>query len=153
MEVKLDAFITTAKKAYSNGFEKYGNSMQHYEVCTFVDLIFAAVNRCKTVLNGESKVNDTLHSECIKVYNLAVDLLLLHDKNGNFKNRDVVIRYLEDTRNKKNHDYGNAWIDFAPLSIADILINKIIRIKNGADFVAEIEDVANWAMYLSVKLE
>jgi hypothetical protein len=71
------------------------------------------------------------------------------------KTRDLMIR--------KNHDYGEAWRDMRVSSLVDLILMKLLRVKQiedhaGATKVSEgidanYQDIANYAIFALIMLE
>ena len=69
--------------------------------------------------------------------------------------RDLMIR--------KNHDYGEAWRDMRVSSLTDLILMKLLRIKQiedlgGKTLISEgldanYQDIANYALFALIKLE
>ena len=64
---------------------------------------------------------------------------------------------------KKNHDYGEAWRDMRQESITDLILMKLLRIKqieenDGQTLISEgvegnYADIVNYAMFALIKIE
>jgi hypothetical protein len=76
---------------------------------------------------------------------------------------DGALAQTRDLMNRKNHDYGEAWRDMRVSSLTDLILMKLLRIKQledlqggakvseGAD--AGYMDMANYALFALIHLE
>lgn len=63
---------------------------------------------------------------------------------------------------KKNHDYGEAWRDMRPTSFTDLILMKLIRIRqieknNGQTIISEgidagYQDIVNYSIFTLIKM-
>ena len=74
--------------------------------------------------------------------------------------------YIEQTKNlmlNKNHDYGEAWREMRVSSLTDLILQKILRVKQiednkGKTLVSEgidanYQDMINYAVFAMIHLE
>ena len=68
----------------------------------------------------------------------------------------------KDLMNDKNHDYGEAWRDMRVSSLTDLILQKLLRVKqiednSGQTIVSEgidanYQDIVNYAVFAMIHL-
>lgn len=110
------------------------------------DQIFIKAERIRNI--QESSVNmvgDSVESELIGIINYAVIALIIHSwENTEHPDPEVLDEELEnlydhqinlafETMKKKNHDYGEAWRKMRISSMTDMILMKLLRLKQIED--------------------
>lgn len=119
------------------------------------------------------KINEDISSEFIGIINYSIIALIQlelekQDKEKEIPNQTILELYDEfSNRAKKlmqdkNHDYGEAWREMRVSSIVDLILMKIMRLKQiednqGKVFVSEgveanYNDIINYAVFASIKI-
>jgi hypothetical protein len=105
-----------------------------------VDQIFIKALRIRTIQDLQTqKVGDTINSEFKGIVNYAV-IGLIQLALGNPQVEELPVEQVEklylqyvdfarQTMLDKNHDYGEAWRDMSQESFADLILMKLMRIK------------------------
>ncbi len=140
---------------------------------SFTDQIFIKAARIRSIQeSGKNLVGDSLNSEFIGIFNYCIMALMKHAYPekfviGNTISNDELINFFDEQvqkiyelRQKKNHDYGEAWRDMRISSITDLILMKLLRIKQietnaGATLVSEpiesgFQDIVNYALFALV---
>ncbi len=160
-------------------FEKktrdYGTSWRVLRLPSLTDQIFIKANRIRSIQEtGENLVGDAIEPEFVAMVNYAVMALmqceLLHEGNTNLELclDDAVTLYdkhLGETvalMRKKNHDYGEAWRQMRVSSMVDLILMKLLRIKQiedngGRTLVSEgveggYADIINYSLFCLILL-
>lgn len=138
--VQFDEVIKSCKDIFIKKTKDYGTSWRVLRAISVVDQIFIKALRIRTIQEKkEQKVGDDIASEFKGIINYAV-IGLIQLKLGNPAVEDVSadeasVWYDEQvTVSKKimldkNHDYGEAWRDMSQQSFADLILVKLLRIK------------------------
>ena len=146
----------------------YGTSWRVYRTISVVDQIYIKAKRIRTIQQkGTQKIGDDIQSEFKGILNYAIIGLIQLDKENDetedlpveevatLYNEKVVIakKLMED----KNHDYGEAWREMSQESFADLILTKLLRIKqilrnDGATIISEgidanYYDIMNYAVF------
>ena len=115
---------------------------------SITDQIFIKAQRIRTVdLNREMKIAENIDSEFIGIVNYCVIALIqmeLNDDSGKEISFELAASLFEKKINEsrnlmlaKNHDYGEAWRDMRISSFTDLILMRIMRIRqiedNGGD--------------------
>ena len=161
-------------------FEKktrdYGTSWRILRLPSLTDQIFIKANRIRSVQeSGENRVGDDVRDEFVAMVNYAVMALILNEELR-MKNEELATAELErvmelydgqmkrvlDLMLDKNHDYGEAWRQMRVSSMVDLILMKLLRIKqiednSGKTLVSEgVEggymDIINYSLFCLVRL-
>lgn len=122
----------------------YGTAWRILRPSSLTDQIFIKAQRIRTLQEkGVSKVGEGIQEEFIGIVNYSVMALIqcemglsenleLHaDEALNLYNKHA--HQTRDLMMKKNHDYGEAWRSMRVSSLTDLILMKILRIKQIED--------------------
>ena len=118
-------------------------------------------------------VDEGIDSEFIGIVNYSLMALiqcsLSSDEPLELDPKEAIAMYrsaFDETRSlmiRKNHDYGEAWRDMRISSLTDLILMKLLRVKQiedhaGATQVSEgidanYQDIANYAIFAIILLE
>lgn len=150
--------------------QDYGKSWKILRLPSITDQIFIKAQRIRTIQeNGFSKVDEGQSSEFIGIINYCVmALILIAEKNEELKNDNLTALYqgqMDEVKAllfDKNHDYGEAWRSMRVSSMTDIILMKLLRIKQiednqGKTIISEgiksgYQDIINYAVFCMIKL-
>lgn len=147
----------------------YGTSWKILRLPSITDQIFIKAQRIRTIQeNGFSKVDEGQVSEFIGIINYCVmALILIHEKHEDAASSlsDQYAQQINDVQTllfNKNHDYGEAWREMRVSSMTDIILMKLLRIKQIEDnqgktiisegITAGYQDIINYAVFCMIKL-
>ena len=151
----------------------YGTAWRVLRTSSITDQIFIKAQRIRNIEDkGTQKINDDVRSEYIGIINYSIiGLIQLSMNNDNRMELpvDEVSRLFDkySTEAKglmenKNHDYGEAWRDMRISSLTDLILMKILRIKQiednkGETIISEgvdanFHDMINYAVFALIKL-
>lgn len=157
-----------AKKA-----RDYGTSWRILRLPSVTDQIYIKARRIRSIQEkGTQMVGDDLASEFVGIVNYAaialIQLALPTDAPLELSPEAALAAYdqaLADTlalQQAKNHDYGEAWRSMRVSSITDIILMKLLRVKQiednqGQTLVSEgvdanYRDMINYAVYSLILL-
>ena len=141
-------------------FEKksldYGPSWRIMRPSSLTDQIFIKAQRIRTIQEtGENKVGESFEDAFMAIVNYCIMAIIQvrHEAkiNDDMTVEQAVVAYREvekeafELMQKKNHDYGEAWRDMRVSSLTDLILSKVLRIK-------QIEDNAGLTL-VSVGIE
>lgn len=153
----------------------YGTSWQIMRLPSITDQIFIKARRIRSIQEtGTNKVGDAIETEFVGIINYCVIALLLMEMQV-MEEKDIPsylqgldARYDEQVAKtwelleRKNHDYGEAWRDMRVSSLTDIILSKLLRLKQiedneGLTLVSEgpegsYRDMLNYAVFALIKL-
>lgn len=151
----------------------YGTNWRILRISTLIDQVFIKANRIRSIEEKQSqKVEDQVDSEYIGIINYSVitliqmDLRQEEELNISF---DLVLKMYRSKIQQalklmlnKNHDYGEAWRDMYLSSYTDLILAKLLRIKQilenkGETLVSEgidanLYDIINYSFFALIKL-
>lgn len=152
-------------------FEKktrdYGTSWRIMRLPSLTDQIFIKANRIRSLQeSGENRVGDDVRGEFVAMVNYAVMALIqltLESDDLDLELDDAMALYDHETKRildlmmDKNHDYGEAWRQMRIESMVDLILMKLLRIKQiednqGRTLVSEgVEggymDIVNYSLF------
>lgn len=170
---QYDAVVESCRSVFVKKIRDYGTSWRILRTASLTDQIFIKAQRIRTVEQaGVNKVGEGIADEFRGIINYAVIALiqlglgdreplqlsperaleLYNDKIGNVK------RLMMD----KNHDYGEAWRDMRIASFTDLILMKILRVKqieenDGKTLISEgvdshYMDMINYSVFALIKM-
>jgi hypothetical protein len=159
-------------------FEKksidYGPSWRILRPSSLTDQIFIKAQRIRTIQEtGENKVGESFDDAFMAIVNYCIMAIIQvrHEAKINddmtVEQAFVAYRQIEkeafELMEKKNHDYGEAWRDMRVSSLTDLILSKVLRIKQiednaGLTLVSEgIEgnyfDMLNYSVFALIHLQ
>ena len=170
-ESEYQEIIQYCQDLFTKKNKDYGTSWRILRIPSITDQIFIKAQRIRTIQEkGTQKVDDNIASEFIGIINYCVMALIQIDLDGNkdeiataeltaLYNRQVL--EVKELLFNKNHDYGEAWRDMRVSSMTDIILMKLLRIKQiednqGVTIVSEgvkagYQDMINYAVFCLIK--
>ena len=152
----------------------YGTAWRILRLSSITDQIFIKANRIRSIQEkGVNRVGEDITNEFVGIINYCI-IALIQDHLGTEERMEIPVDELmklydgfaEDTKlllSDKNHDYGEAWRDMRVSSITDIILMKILRVKqiednSGQTLVSEgidanYMDMINYAVFALILLE
>jgi hypothetical protein len=119
----------------------YGTSWRIMRLPSITDQIFIKAKRIRSIQEkGTQLVADAVQDEFIAIVNYCV-IALMQLELGTTEQQidldsqqvaqyyDTQVQITQELLFRKNHDYGEAWRDMRISSITDIILMKILRIK------------------------
>jgi len=170
---QYDAVINTCKALFIKKMTDYGSAWRILRLPSLTDQIFIKAQRIRSLQqNDVRKVDEGEVSEFIGIINYCIIALIQLDK-GVVEQPDLSIaeatelyeekitltkKLMED----KNHDYGEAWRDMRVSSLTDLILQKLLRVKQiednqGKTLVSEgidanYQDMINYAVFALIHL-
>ncbi len=137
---QYDAAIANSRDIYIKKTKDYGTSWRVLRTISIVDQIFIKAKRIRTIQeNRLQKIGDDIASEFKGILNYAIigniQLGLAKDDSEELTVDKATALYdAEAVKAKalmqdKNHDYGEAWRDMSQESFTDLILSKLLRIK------------------------
>ena len=135
-----DAAILACRDIFIKKTKDYGTAWRVLRTISVVDQLFIKALRIRTIQDLQTqKVGDDINSEFKGIVNYAViGLIQLAVGNPQVEELPVdrveklYLQYVDFARQTmldKNHDYGEAWRDMSQESFADLILMKLMRIK------------------------
>lgn len=165
---QYDAAIKSCKEIFINKSRDYGTSWRVYRQQSLADQIYIKAKRIRTIQEkGEQRISDDIFSEFMGILNYGIIGLIQLDLKD-VDNEELDIKEAERLYDQKvllakklmadkNHDYGEAWRDMSQESFTDLILSKVLRIKQilankGKTLVSEgidsnLLDIINYAVF------
>lgn len=165
---QYDTAIQSCEEIFLKKTKDYGTSWRVYRTISVVDQIYIKAKRIRTIQEkGEQKIGDDIVSEFKGILNYAIIGLIQVDKQQD-ETEDLTIGEVtslyeekvglaKNLMQDKNHDYGEAWRDMSQESFTDLILAKLLRIKqillNGGETImsegidANYFDIMNYAVF------
>lgn len=133
-------FVNQAKEIFLQKTKDYGTAWRVLRDIAIVDQIYIKIKRICTLQEvGQARVHDSIEQEWLGVINYAI-IGLIQRKMRREAVEELelpVVEKLYDEQvacsfnlmENKNHDYGEAWREMHPKSIADICMMKVHRMR------------------------
>ncbi|RUA29932.1 MAG: hypothetical protein DSY76_02955 [Bacteroidetes bacterium] len=180
MEKTINQFNTVidyCREIFIKKTKDYGTSWRILRTPSLTDQIFIKANRIRSIEEkGEMKIKEDIRDEFIAIVNYSVMALIqleLGTASGSDdmqldtqKTIELYEKYLFGARDlmlNKNHDYGEAWRDMRISSLTDIILMKILRLKQiednkGVTIISEgpegsYNDMINYSIFALIKLD
>ena len=159
-------------------FEKksldYGPSWRILRPSSLTDQIFIKAQRIRTIQEtGENKVGESFEDAFMAIVNYCIMAIIQvrHEAklNDDMTVEQAMVAYKNiekeafELMEKKNHDYGEAWREMRVSSLTDLILTKVLRIKQiednaGMTLVSEgIEgnyfDMLNYSVFALIHLQ
>lgn len=165
--------VSLCKDLYVKKAQDYGTSWRVLRPISIVDQIYIKAWRIRQIQeSGTQKIADSIESEFIGIVNYGIIALVQHgipaDAPTELSAQEAKQWYekeakkVQDLMLQKNHDYGEAWRDMSQQSFVDLILVKLLRIKQilandgqtivseGAD--ANFADIVNYGIFALIKM-
>ena len=164
--------IARCKSLFENKTRDYGTAWRILRLPSITDQIYIKAQRIRSIQEkGTQKVEDSIKDEFVGIINYCVMALM----QAELRDADVEMtfdqleplydRIVNDTFDllqNKNHDYGEAWRGMRVTSITDIILMKLLRVKQiednkGRTLVSEgvranYQDMINYSVFAMILL-
>ena len=171
---QYDQIVTICRELFKKKMADYGSAWRILRLTSLTDQIFIKAQRIRGLqTNRERKVDEGEFSEFIGIINYSIMSLIQFEK-GVVESPDLSLEEaielydfkFSETKSlmeKKNHDYGEAWREMRVSSLTDLIIQKILRIKQiednqGNTLVSEgidanYQDMINYSVFALIHLQ
>ena len=171
---QYDTAIRGCRDIFLKKTKDYGTSWRVYRTVSVVDQIYIKAKRIRTIQEkGEQRIGDDITGEFKGILNYCIigliQLDLKSDETEELPVEQVKTFYDEKVAAAKklmadkNHDYGEAWRQMSQESFADLILAKLLRIKqilknDGQTIMSEgidanYYDIVNYAVFALILIE
>jgi hypothetical protein len=171
--LEYDEVIAVCKSLFLKKTKDYGTAWRILRLSSITDQIFIKAQRIRTLEETKvNKVGEDITSEYIGIVNYCVIALMQMELSAEDPYElDVALvstlfeQHINTTKElmfAKNHDYGEAWRDMRISSLTDLILMKILRVKQIEDnagqtvvsegIAANYQDMINYAVFALIKL-
>lgn len=170
---QFDSVIKQCKDIFVKKMLDYGSAWRVMRTPSIVDQIFIKTQRIRTIDDkGTQKIKEDIGSDYIGIVNYSIigliQLELQNDTRLDIpveeagKLFDKIAVQAKGLMENKNHDYGEAWRDMRIGSFADLILMKLLRVRQiedhkGKTLISEgidanYLDTINYAVFALIKL-
>lgn len=165
---EFDDIIDQCRSLFIRKMTDYGSAWRILRLPSLTDQIFIKAQRIRSLQeNSIQKVEDNIEGEFIGIINYSVMALIQIEKgiaqqpdldlDSATKLYDAKVKVAKNLMENKNHDYGEAWRDMRVSSLTDLILQKLLRVKQiennkgktevseGVD--ANYQDIINYAVF------
>lgn len=166
--------IRTCKEIFAKKTRDYGTAWRILRLPSITDQIYIKAQRIRSIQEkGTQKVGDDVGSEFVGIINYCIMALiqldLKDDPRLEIPYEELEPRYdaqAEETLAllmNKNHDYGEAWREMRVSSMTDLILMKLLRVKQIEDnqghtlisegIDANYRDMINYSVFCLIKMK
>lgn len=165
---EYDKVTAICRSLFVNKMKDYGSAWRILRLPSLTDQIFIKAQRIRGLQENEvRKVDEDETGEFIGIINYSImaliqlELGVADQPDLNVKQAtelfDAKVKLTKDLMENKNHDYGEAWREMRVSSLTDLILQKLLRVKQiednkGKTVVSEgidanYQDMVNYAIF------
>lgn len=171
---EYDKIMEQCKGIFVRKMKDYGSAWRILRLPSLTDQIFIKAQRIRSIEDkGIQKVDDGIAGEYIGIINYCIIALINLEKGvadqPDMDDEEAERQYIhwtkvaKDLMEDKNHDYGEAWREMRVSSLTDLILQKLLRVKQiednqGKTLISEgidanYLDMINYAIFAMIRLE
>ncbi len=165
--------IAACKALFAKKTQDYGTAWRILRLSSITDQVYIKAQRIRSIQEkGVQKVDDPVRDEFTGIVNYCIIAMMQMrlQENAELEMRwerleplyDEMAGETFDLLQNKNHDYDEAWRDMRVSSMTDIILMKLLRVKqiednSGRTLVSEgikanYQDMINYSVFCLIKL-
>lgn len=170
---QYDEALGKCRDIFNKKTSDYGTAWRILRPKSLTDQIFIKAQRIRTIEEtGENKVGEDVGDEYVGIVNYCI-MALIQLELGSGEDMELPVARASELYEsgaaqarelmiKKNHDYGEAWRDMRVSSLTDLILMKILRIRQiednrGKTIISEgidanYLDMINYALFALIRL-
>ena len=145
---QYNAIRTECELVFSKKTTDYGTAWRILRPSSMTDQIYIKAKRIRTIQEtGENRVGESIEDEFVAIINYSIMAILQDYLSKDDELKDILdlpadnaiklygatFKEAFELMLKKNHDYGEAWRDMRVSSITDLILQKVLRVKQIED--------------------
>jgi hypothetical protein len=171
---QYDSVIAICRSLFINKMKDYGSAWRILRLPSLTDQIFIKAQRIRSLQeNDVRKVDEDETGEFIGIINYSImalvqlELGVVDQPDLNVENANILydakVKLTKDLMEAKNHDYGEAWREMRVSSLTDLILQKLLRVKQiednkGKTLVSEgidanYQDMINYAVFALILMK
>ncbi len=171
---EYDKVIAICRELYANKMKDYGSAWRILRLPSLTDQIFIKAQRIRSLQQNEiRKVAEDETGEFIGIINYAIMALIQLDlgvvEQPDLESEEAIQLYdkkvalTKNLMEDKNHDYGEAWREMRVSSLTDLILQKLLRVKQiednkGKTLVSEgidanYQDMINYSVFALILMK
>jgi len=165
---EFDQVIELCRSLFIKKMADYGSAWRILRLPSFTDQIFIKAQRIRNLQESDvQKVDDNIEGEFMGIINYSVMALIQIEKGvtqqpdldteSATELYDKMVNLTKELMENKNHDYGEAWREMRVSSLTDLILQKLLRVKQIEDnkgktevsegVEANYQDMLNYAVF------
>ena len=171
---EYDSIIKKCEDIFAKKMKDYGSAWRILRISSLTDQIFIKAQRIRSIEDkGLQKVDEGVIPEFIGIVNYSIIGLIQLELGVAEQEEEIQYDQVMNLFDKyalkakklmldKNHDYGEAWRDMRGSSLTDLILQKLLRVKQIEDndrstlisegIDANYLDMLNYAVFALIKL-
>ncbi|MBT3417738.1 MAG: DUF1599 domain-containing protein [Flavobacteriales bacterium] len=171
---EFDSIIKKCEDIFAKKMKDYGSAWRILRISSLTDQIFIKAQRIRSIEDkGLQKVDEGVIPEFIGIVNYSIIGLIQLELGVSEQAEEIQYDQVMNLFDKyaleakklmldKNHDYGEAWRDMRGSSLTDLILQKLLRVKQIEDndrstlisegIDANYLDMLNYAVFALIKL-
>lgn len=171
---QYDEITEKCRALFVNKMSDYGSAWRILRLPSLTDQIFIKAQRIRQLQeNNIRKVEEDEVPEFIGIINYSI-MALIQLEHGVAEQPDMDVdratklydKHIQETKElmeNKNHDYGEAWREMRISSLTDLILQKLLRVKQiednkGKTLVSEgidanYQDMINYAIFALILIK
>ncbi len=166
--------IAACKSLFTKKTKDYGTAWRILRLPSITDQIFIKAKRIRSIQEKQTQmVDESIEGEFVAMINYCIMAMMQisynEDDRMEIPTEEIAPLYdkmADDTLQlllRKNHDYGEAWREMRVSSMTDIILMKLLRVKQiednqGSTLVSEgvdanYQDIINYSVFCLIKLD
>jgi hypothetical protein len=171
---QYDSVITICRSLFINKMKDYGSAWRILRLPSLTDQIFIKAQRIRSLQENEvRKIDEDETGEFIGIINYSImalvqlELGVVDQPDLNVEEATILydekVKLTKDLMEAKNHDYGEAWREMRVSSLTDLILQKLLRVKQiednkGKTLVSEgidanYQDMINYAVFALILMK
>jgi hypothetical protein len=171
---EYDKVVTICRELFVKKMSDYGSAWRILRLPSLTDQIYIKAQRIRSLQENEvRKIQEDETGEFIGIINYCVMALIQMEKgiadqpDLNVKEAtnlyDDKIALTKSLMEDKNHDYGEAWREMRVSSLTDLILQKLLRVKQiednkGKTLVSEgidanYQDMINYSVFALILMK
>ena len=172
---EYDSIIKKCEDIFAKKMKDYGSAWRILRISSLTDQIFIKAQRIRSIEDkGLQKVDEGVIPEFIGIVNYSIIGLIQLELGVAEQEEEIQYDQVMNLFDKyaikakklmldKNHDYGEAWRDMRGSSLTDLILQKLLRVKQIEDndrstlisegIDANYLDMLNYAVFALIKLK
>ena len=171
---QYDNVTSKCKSLFEKKLHDYGSAWRILRLSSLTDQIFIKAQRIRGLQqNSVQMIDEGQTDEFIGIINYSIMALIQIEKgiveapdlspSESIEFYDLMINKTRDLMMNKNHDYGEAWREMRVSSLTDLILQKLLRVKQiedneGSTLVSEgidanYTDIINYAVFALIHLK
>ena len=171
---EYDKVIAICRDLFINKMKDYGSAWRILRLPSLTDQIFIKAQRIRSLQENDiRKVDEDETGEFIGIINYSIMALIQLDLGVvDQPDLDVIkatelydakVKLTKELMEAKNHDYGEAWREMRVSSLTDLILQKLLRVKQiednkGQTLVSEgidanYQDMINYSVFALILMD